>query len=135
MLLHFKEHKKACSSKVRHCILVLRSKPLYSFMNLRLSLDLVFSFFFSHPVIFSGSCALFFLSIKSFDADNLSNPMQVRLTFSGRGPTLHLPPPYSIVIQVVSLNLYKVYIPLMTNHALMKLNGQPMLLSSLDVGI
>ncbi|TVU16729.1 hypothetical protein EJB05_40306, partial [Eragrostis curvula] len=24
---------------------------------------------------------------------------QVRLTFSGRGPTLHLPPPYSIVIQ------------------------------------
>lgn len=30
-------------------------------------------------------------------AGGLCNSMQVRLTFSGRGPTLHLPPPYSIV--------------------------------------
>jgi hypothetical protein len=30
----------------------------------------------------------------------LGNSLQVRLTFSGRGPTLHMPPPYSIVIQV-----------------------------------
>jgi len=35
---------------------------------------------------------------------------QVRLTFSKRGPTLHLPPPYSIVIQVTNLNAKSVQI-------------------------
>jgi hypothetical protein len=43
--------------------------------------------------------------------------VQVRLTFSGRGPTLHLPPPYSIVIQVVNLNnMDKIYTMLLRHQ-------------------
>lgn len=38
----------------------------------------------------------------------LGNYVQVRLTFSGRGWNFHLPPPYSIVIQVITLNCSKV---------------------------